>query len=210
MCSAEHREWYGLLLALMKYKESFSHLKPLLPQKGRWLTLLTVSWTNILILGSHLPVLFSMSNCYETFNFKAFSFTFGINSKKTGVTINQLRECLHVHYNRAVHVSHTWTLNSLKGTSLGALPTEKPWTKADTSGLFHCCEVEVCWRETSVCSEAGLCKMWFQDGFLVETCCFHATGLLVTFKNELHARQDIHMFNHFKMIMAVFSLKMFQ
>ena len=39
-------------------------------------------WTNILILSSHLPVLFSMSNCYETFNFKAFSLTFGINSKE--------------------------------------------------------------------------------------------------------------------------------
>ena len=42
--------------------------------------------------------------------------------KKTGVTINQLHECLHVHYNRAIHVSHTWTLNSLKGTSLGHYP----------------------------------------------------------------------------------------
>lgn len=40
--------------------------------------------------------------------------------KKIGVTVNQLHECLHVHYNGAVHVSHTWTSNSLRGTSLGA------------------------------------------------------------------------------------------
>ena len=45
--------------------------------------------------------------------------------KKTGVTINQLCECLHVHYNRAIRVSHTWTLNSLKETNSGALTRGK-------------------------------------------------------------------------------------
>ena len=87
--------------------------------------------------------------------------------KKTRVTINQLRECLHVHYNRAIHVSHTWTLNSLKGTSFGALPMEKPWTKTDTSGLFHCCEVKwkFWWRETSAYVKRVCAKCDFKMAF---------------------------------------------
>lgn len=56
------------------------------------LRILLMSSTLCLVVGNqrhtmpspHLPELFSMSSCYETFNFKAIVlFTFGINSKES-------------------------------------------------------------------------------------------------------------------------------
>lgn len=108
-----------------------------------------------------------MSNCYETFTFKAFSFTFGISSKENRGHNKSTPWMFTCTLQQSYSCFHTWTLNSLKGTSLGALPTEKPWTRADSSGLFHCCEVKwkFWWREPSVYMKRVCAKCDFKMAF---------------------------------------------
>lgn len=92
---------------------------------------------------------------------KHFLFHLVLIQKKMGVTINQLRECLHVHYNGAVHVSRTRTLISLRGTSLGALAHEKTLDSSRYQWIVSMLltEVEILVTRDFCSRELGLCKM---------------------------------------------------